>query len=135
MYDHARKIAVESRDLNDDELYVPGAVEGIMNASDAEKDKGLNNLDLDIYNEHIIETEGGDKRLSLEDCRVELYTKGFKEKRCPYEPPDREQLFYMLSKETAESLRPGKLCVAYVQGNLILYLTYINIKYICFFRS
>ena len=125
-YEQARKLATDCIDKESDVLLVYGAVEYVMDNPEL-----LEDLDLKKYNDFVMSIGGEDKLLTLEDIRTEM-THPFADLRLPYETLEREQLFYLLSKETPETLYPGKLVVAYVAGNFKLcyiYCTYSLFTY------
>ncbi|XP_044010097.1 transcription elongation factor SPT6-like [Aphidius gifuensis] len=93
-YDFARRMALDILEYDDENA--TKALEEIL-----DKPNILEDLDLDTYAEQIVD-ESGEKRLTLEDIRTELHG-FFKDLRVPYEKPDSQQLFELLTKETQDT--------------------------------
>ncbi|KAF7990730.1 hypothetical protein HCN44_000535 [Aphidius gifuensis] len=98
-YDFARRMALDILEYDDENA--TKALEEIL-----DKPNILEDLDLDTYAEQIVD-ESGEKRLTLEDIRTELHG-FFKDLRVPYEKPDSQQLFELLTKETQDTFYVGK---------------------------
>jgi len=75
----------------------------------------LQDLDLDAFADELERQGFGNKRITLYDIRSELNCR-YKDARQPFEPPDPEQTFNMLTKETPQTFYIGKLVMATVTG-------------------
>lgn len=75
----------------------------------------LRELSLDEYVEDLRRTGFGDLKLLFTDIITE-FENPYGELRKPFYIPTRDDLFYILSKETCETVREGKLLTAYVFG-------------------
>lgn len=109
-YEWARKMAVDALEYDDDGANPAGALEEILESPERLKD-----LDLDAFAVELEKQGFGNKGITLYDIREELESR-YKDKRNPYERPTGEQLFDMLTKETAETFYVGKMLSASVNG-------------------
>lgn len=109
-YEWARKMAVDALEYDDDGANPAGALEEILENPDKLKD-----LDLDAFAQELERTGFGNKSITLYDIREELESR-YRDKRMPYEPPSKEVLFDMLTKESAETFYTGKMVSATVTG-------------------
>lgn len=64
-------------------------------------------LDLDAFAEELERQGFGNKSITLYDIRAELNHK-YKDLRTPYKPPNAEEVFNMLTKETPETFYIGQ---------------------------
>eukprot|EP00771_Trimastix_marina_P001044 gnl/Trimastix_PCT/2089.p1 GENE.gnl/Trimastix_PCT/2089~~gnl/Trimastix_PCT/2089.p1 ORF type:complete len:1618 (-),score=369.71 gnl/Trimastix_PCT/2089:90-4475(-) len=103
-------LQADEEDFDEDEERRQIFVEEIMR-SDSER---LNYLDLDAFARVLEENGRGKKRSTLYDIRAEMQ-KPFKEYRHPYHDPTDNQLFYMLTNETEETLHDNTVTYAIVQ--------------------
>merc|ERR1719370_2246954 len=95
-YEWARKMAVDALEYDEDDGNPASALEDIL----AQPDK--------------LERQGfGNKSVTLYDIRDELNSM-YKDKRTPFERPNEEEVFNMLTKETPDTFYPGKLCLVSV---------------------
>ncbi|XP_065201238.1 transcription elongation factor SPT6 [Planococcus citri] len=111
-YEWARKMAVDALEYDDEETNPAGALEEILESPDRLKD-----LDLDAFAEELERQGFGNKSITLYDIRAELNHR-YKDLRAPYTPPNAEELFDLLTKETPESFYIGKMVLATVTGIL-----------------
>jgi transcription elongation factor SPT6 len=109
-YEWARKMAVDALEYDDDGANPAGALEEIL-----ENPERLKDLDLDAFAVELEKQGFGNKHITLYDIREELECR-YRDKRVPYEPPQKEQLFDMLTKESAETFYVGKLMSSTVTG-------------------
>ncbi|XP_065344159.1 transcription elongation factor SPT6 [Cloeon dipterum] len=109
-YEWARKMAVDALEYDDEELNPAGALEEILESPEKLKD-----LDLDAFAEELERQGFGNRSITLYDIRAELHHR-YKDLRCPYQSPNPEELFDMLTKETPDSFYIGKLITAFVTG-------------------
>ncbi|XP_071442779.1 transcription elongation factor SPT6 isoform X2 [Hetaerina americana] len=109
-YEWARKMAVDALEYDDEDANPAGALEEILEAPERLKD-----LDLDAFAEELERQGFGNKSICLYDIRAELNHR-YKDLRSPYQSPNPEQLFDMLTKETPETFFIGKLIMAIVVG-------------------
>ena len=109
-YEWARKMAVDALEYDDEDANPAGALEEILESPEKLKD-----LDLDAFAEELERQGFGNKRVTLYDIRAELNSR-YKDLRAPYQTPNPERLFDMLTKETIETFYEGKLILAKVVG-------------------
>lgn len=109
-YEWARKMAVDALEYDDDGANPAGALEEILESPERLKD-----LDLDAFAVELEKQGFGNKGITLYDIREELECR-YRDKRVPYEPPTNEELFDMLTKESAETFYVGKMLSATVIG-------------------
>ncbi|KAL1140288.1 hypothetical protein AAG570_000220 [Ranatra chinensis] len=109
-YEWARKMAVDALEYDDEDANPAGALEEIL-----EKPEKLKDLDLDAFAEELERQNFGNKSITLYDIRSELNHR-YKDLRAPYQSPEPEILFDMLTKETPETFYVGKLITATVTG-------------------
>ncbi|XP_033218943.1 transcription elongation factor SPT6 isoform X2 [Belonocnema kinseyi] len=109
-YEWARKMAVDALEYDDEDANPAGALEEILESPEKLKD-----LDLDAFAEELERQGFGNKRVTLYDIRAELNSR-YKDLRAPYQTPNPERLFDMLTKETLETFYEGKLVLATVIG-------------------
>lgn len=109
-YEWARKMAVDALEYEDDALNPAGALEEILEAPERLKD-----LDLDAFAVELEKQGFGNKGITLYDIREELESR-YCDKRDPYRSPNQEDLFDMLTKESAETFFVGKMLSATVSG-------------------
>ncbi|KAK1116660.1 hypothetical protein K0M31_018202 [Melipona bicolor] len=109
-YEWARKMAVDALEYDDEDANPAGALEEILETPDRLKD-----LDLDAFAEELERQGFGNKCITLYDIRVELNCR-YKDLRIPYQSPNTEKLFDILTKETSETFYVGKLILATVVG-------------------
>lgn len=108
-YEWARKMAVDALEYDEDNDTNPAqALEEII-----ENPEKLKDLDLDAFAEELTRQGMGLKTITLYDIRAEL-TNRYKDHRIPYQSPNTEEIFRMLSGETTESLFRGKLVMGKV---------------------
>lgn len=70
---------------------------------------------MDAFADELERQGFGNKGITLYDIRSELNCR-YKELRVPFQPPDPEQIFNMLTKETPQTFFIGKLVMATVTG-------------------
>jgi len=109
-YEWARKMAVDALEYDEDEGTPAGALEEILESPERLKD-----LDLDAFAEELERQGFGNKSITLYDIRAELNHR-YKDLRLEYRPPNPEELFDMLTKETPETFYIGKLVLGRVVG-------------------
>lgn len=109
-YEWARKMAVDALEYDDEEANPAGALEEILESPERLKD-----LDLDAFAVELERQGFGNKSITLYDIRNELNCR-YKDLRPAYVSPGREELFYMLTKETRDTFSVGKLVLARVIG-------------------
>ncbi|XP_015435496.1 PREDICTED: transcription elongation factor SPT6-like [Dufourea novaeangliae] len=109
-YEWARKMAVDALEYDDEDANPAGALEEILESPERLKD-----LDLDAFAEELERQGFGNKCITLYDIRAELNSR-YKDLRVPYQSPNTEKLFDILTKETPESFYVGKLVLATVVG-------------------
>ncbi|CAG5108685.1 Similar to Spt6: Transcription elongation factor SPT6 (Drosophila melanogaster) [Cotesia congregata] len=109
-YEWARKMAVDAMEYEDENSHHVGAVEEVMQTPEK-----LLDLDLDAFATELEKQGFGNKTTTLYSIRTEL-TERYKDPRSPYESPSSEELFTMLTKESAETFYVGKLINATVIG-------------------
>ncbi|XP_023245993.1 transcription elongation factor SPT6 isoform X2 [Copidosoma floridanum] len=109
-YEWARKMAVDALEYDDEDANHGGALEEILESPERLKD-----LDLDAFAEELERQGFGNKCITLYDIRSELNNR-YKDLRPTYQPPNPEQLFNMLTKETPETFYVGKLLETTVVG-------------------
>ena len=102
-YEWARKMAVDALEYDEEEGNPASAMEDIL--SQPEK---LDELNLDAFAEELERQGFGNKQITLYDIRTEL-NEMYKDQRDPWEKPQDEELFDMLTKETPATLYIGKL--------------------------
>jgi len=81
--------------------------------------ENLKILDLDEYLERLRSDGYGDLKYLFGDIVTELLCP-YVELRKPFHIPAQEELFYILTKETFESMREAKLLTAYMNGKRAL---------------
>lgn len=113
-YEWARKMAVDALEYDEtgDEPNPSGAVEEILETPEKLKD-----LDLDAFAEELERQDYGNKRTTLYDIRDELFGP-YKERRKPFVSMSQEEKFTLLTGESMEALREGKLVTCTVIGIL-----------------
>ncbi|KAJ8674975.1 hypothetical protein QAD02_010761 [Eretmocerus hayati] len=109
-YEWARKMAVDALEYEDEGANPAGALEEILESPERLKD-----LDLDAFAEELDRQGFGNKCITLYDIRSELNSR-YKDLRMPYQSPNPEQIFTMLTKESPETLFVGKLLEVTVVG-------------------
>lgn len=109
-YEWARKMAVDALEYDDDGANPAGALEEILESPERLKD-----LDLDAFAVELEKQGFGNKCITLYDIREELECR-YRDKRVPFEAPTTEELFDMLTKESAETFFVGKMLSATVTG-------------------
>lgn len=109
-YEWARKMAVDALEYDDDQTNPAGALEEIL-----ENPERLKDLDLDAFAVELEKQGFGNKAITLYDIREELECR-YRDKRLAFQPPNKEELFDMLTKETAETFYQGKMIDAVVTG-------------------
>ena len=110
-YEWARKMAVDALEYDDEKGENPDkALAEILKAPEKLKD-----LDLDAFANELSKQGFGNKSITLYDIRAELSCR-YKDLREPYKSLNYEELFHILTKETAETFRVGKLILAKVIG-------------------
>ncbi|KAL1252905.1 hypothetical protein QQF64_017598, partial [Cirrhinus molitorella] len=111
-YEWARKMAVDALEYDEsaEDANPAGALEEIL-----ENPERLKDLDLDAFAEELERQGYGNKGITLYDIRAELSCR-YKDLRAPYRPPNTEEVFNMLTKETPETFYIGKLITCVVTG-------------------
>lgn len=109
-YEWARKMAVDALEYDDDGANPASALEEIL-----ENPERLKDLDLDAFAIELDRQGFGNKAITLYDIREELECR-YRDRRVPYEPPKKDVLFDMLTKESAETFYHGKMISATVTG-------------------
>uniref|UniRef100_A0AAR2LXK0 Transcription elongation factor spt6 n=1 Tax=Pygocentrus nattereri TaxID=42514 RepID=A0AAR2LXK0_PYGNA len=111
-YEWARKMAVDALEYDEsaEDANPAGALEEIL-----ENPERLKDLDLDAFAEELERQGYGNKGITLYDIRAELSCR-YKDLRAPYRPPNTEEVFNMLTKETPETFYIGKLITSVVTG-------------------
>ncbi|NP_660094.1 transcription elongation factor SPT6 [Danio rerio] len=109
-YEWARKMAVDALEYDEsaEDANPAGALEEIL-----ENPERLKDLDLDAFAEELERQGYGNKGITLYDIRAELSCR-YKDLRAPYRPPNTEEVFNMLTKETPETFYIGKLITCVV---------------------
>ncbi|CAG0922503.1 unnamed protein product [Notodromas monacha] len=111
-YEWARKMAIDA--LEYDEVGYdanPGAaLEEILESPDRLKD-----LDLEAFAVELERQGYGNKKITLPDIRVEL-TNRYADHREEYKSPGEDELFAWFTKETPDTLHPGRLQLGHVVG-------------------
>lgn len=109
-YEWARKMAVDALEYDDDGANPAGALEEIL-----ENPERLKDLDLDAFAVELEKQGFGNKAITLYDIRDELECR-YRDRRQSYQPPKQEELFDILTKESADTLYQGKMIDAVVTG-------------------
>ncbi|XP_059382416.1 transcription elongation factor SPT6 [Carassius carassius] len=111
-YEWARKMAVDALEYDEsaEDANPAGALEEIL-----ENPERLKDLDLDAFAEELERQGYGNKGITLYDIRAELSCR-YKDLRAPYRPPNTEEVFNLLTKETPETFYIGKLITCVVTG-------------------
>uniref|UniRef100_A0A673IKA1 Transcription elongation factor SPT6 n=1 Tax=Sinocyclocheilus rhinocerous TaxID=307959 RepID=A0A673IKA1_9TELE len=111
-YEWARKMAVDALEYDEsaEDANPAGALEEIL-----ENPERLKDLDLDAFAEELERQGYGNKGITLYDIRAELSCR-YKDLRAPYRPPNMEEVFNLLTKETPETFYIGKLITCVVTG-------------------
>ncbi|KAI1903238.1 hypothetical protein AGOR_G00025160 [Albula goreensis] len=111
-YEWARKMAVDALEYDEsaEDANPAGALEEIL-----ENPERLKDLDLDAFAEELERQGYGNKGITLYDIRAELSCR-YKDLRAPYRPPNTEEVFNLLTKETPETFYIGKLITSVVTG-------------------
>ncbi|XP_046876108.1 transcription elongation factor SPT6 isoform X1 [Hypomesus transpacificus] len=111
-YEWARKMAVDALEYDEsaEDANPAGALEEIL-----ENPERLKDLDLDAFAEELERQGYGNKGITLYDIRAELSCR-YKDLRVPYRPPNTEEVFNLLTKETPETFYIGKLITSVVTG-------------------
>jgi transcription elongation factor SPT6 len=109
-YEWARKMAVDALEYDEEEGNPANALEEILN----EPEK-LSELDLDAFATELERQGFGKKSITLCDIRSELCDM-YKDLRTSYSPPEEEEIFNLVTKETPETFWLGKLVMATVIG-------------------
>ncbi|XP_077089367.1 transcription elongation factor SPT6 isoform X2 [Siphateles boraxobius] len=111
-YEWARKMAVDALEYDEsaEDANPAGALEEIL-----ENPERLKDLDLDAFAEELERQGYGNKGITLYDIRAELSCR-YKDLRAPYRPPNTEEVYNMLTKETPETFYIGKLITCVVTG-------------------
>ncbi|KAH7639804.1 transcription elongation factor spt6-like protein [Dermatophagoides farinae] len=73
-----------------------------------ENPKKLYNIDLDKFNEKLHQQGYNHGKQTLQDIRSELIDR-YKDRRIPYQPPNNEEMFQLLTKENRSTLYIGRL--------------------------
>lgn len=109
-YDLAKNMAkdVYDEDVQDEPNETDDDVQEMAIEHVREKPKLLKVLDIEEYAKSIESRLGNRKRETLYDLKMELLH-GFQDFRSPYREPDPDEVFFMLSGETQESLVKGKI--------------------------
>ena len=107
-YEWARKMAVDALEYDEDDGNPANALEEIL--QDPEK---LAELDLDAFAQELERQGFGKKHITLQDIRSELHSM-YKDLRERYEPPNAEEVFNLVTKETPKTFYVGKLVQAVV---------------------
>ncbi len=107
-YEWARKMAVDALEYDEEDGNPANALEEIL--QDPEK---LSELDLDAFAQELERQGFGKKSITLQDIRAELHHM-YKDLREPYNPPNFEEVFNMVTKETHHTFYVGKLVQAMV---------------------
>lgn len=115
-YEWARKMAVDALEYDEEEGTPAGALEEILDAPERLKD-----LDLDAFAEELERQGFGNKSITLYDIRAELNHR-YKDLRATFKPPNPEELFDILTKETPETFFIGKMVLATVIGEIYFYI-------------
>ncbi|CAG0916226.1 unnamed protein product, partial [Notodromas monacha] len=108
-YELAHKMAIDALDWDHDADPV-AALEEIFVAPEK-----LHDLDLEAFANQLKENGAGEKLKTLEDIRYEIGNP-YKDWREPYNPPTADVIFSWLSKETPDTIFPGKLMTGTVVG-------------------
>ncbi|KAL7027357.1 hypothetical protein ACKWTF_005413 [Chironomus riparius] len=109
-YEWARKMAVDALEYDDDGANPASALEEIL-----ENPERLKDLDLDAFAIELDRQGFGNKAITLYDIREELECR-YADRRVSYEPPKKDVLFDMLTKENSDSFFQGKMISATVTG-------------------
>ncbi|MBN3299776.1 SPT6H factor, partial [Amia calva] len=111
-YEWARKMAVDALEYDEsaEDANPAGALEEIL-----ENPERLKDLDLDAFAEELERQGYGNKGITLYDIRAELSCR-YKDLRATYRPPNTEEVFNLLTKETPETFYIGKLITSVVTG-------------------
>ncbi|XP_008554918.1 transcription elongation factor SPT6 [Microplitis demolitor] len=109
-YKLAAKMAIDALEYDDDNEDKDAALEEILKSP-----QKLTDLDLDAFAKELERRGFGKKINTLYDIQAEMNCQ-YKDPRTPYESPNAEQLFDLLTKETPQTLYIGKLVSATVIG-------------------
>lgn len=111
-YEWARKMAVDALEYDDvtEDVNPAEALEEIL-----ENPEKLRDLDLDAFAVELERQGYGNKSITLYDIRAELNHR-YKDLRTPFRPPNPEETFNMLTKETPQTFYIGKMVTCQVVG-------------------
>lgn len=104
-YDVARKMAADAMEYDEEDLVDSAASKAVADLFEDDVSK-LNDLALDDFADELSKVLGAPKRLALHKIRDEMQ-KPYRETRRPFEPPSPQELFTMLTGETAFTLDSG----------------------------
>merc|ERR1719312_1226940 len=107
-YEWARKMAVDALEYDEDEGNPASALEDILRQPDK-----LDELNLDAFAEELERQGFGNKQITLYDIRTELNAM-YKDMRVVFMPPNEEEVFNMLTKESPKTFFIGKLSLVTV---------------------
>jgi len=107
-YEWARKMAVDALEYDEDEGNPASALEDILRQPDK-----LDELNLDAFAEELERQGFGNKQITLYDIRNELNAM-YKDQRVAFMPPNEEEVFNMLTKESPKTFFIGKLVLVTV---------------------
>ena len=107
-YEWARKMAVDALEYDEDEGNPASALEDILRQPDK-----LDELNLDAFAEELERQGFGNKQITLYDIRNELNAM-YKDMRVVFMPPNEEEVFNMLTKESPKTFFIGKLSLVTV---------------------
>jgi transcription elongation factor SPT6 len=109
-YEWARKMAVDALEYDEEDGNPANALEEIL-----QEPEKLAELDLDAFAQELERQGFGKKHITLQDIRSELHQM-YKDKREPFVPPNQEEVFNMVTKETPHTFHLGKLVQVTVTG-------------------
>ncbi|GAA5947807.1 hypothetical protein JCM3765_001092 [Sporobolomyces pararoseus] len=104
-YDVARKMAADAMEYDEEDLVDVPASKAVADLFDDDVKK-LNDLALDDFANELAKVLSAPKRLALYKIRDEMQGP-FRELRRPFEPPQPQELFTMLTGETEKTLDSG----------------------------
>ncbi|TRY62957.1 hypothetical protein TCAL_10880 [Tigriopus californicus] len=107
-YEWARKMAVDALEYDEEDGNPANALEEIL-----QEPEKLAELDLEAFAQELERQGFGKKSITLQDIRAEL-THMYKDLRDAYTPPNSEEIFNMITKETPQTFFIGKLLQAQV---------------------
>ena len=114
-YDLARKMATDALDKDEEDFQGEQASQSVADLQkENDKEKKLDELNLDEFAMSLLESNGDRKRYTLSIIRAEIIAP-FSETRLPLQPPEDWNVITMLTGETQRTLRNGIIVSVLVQ--------------------